>query len=181
MNKYVCQFSNVLNQTKCDNLIDIFEINDKKYETTLYANDIINCKQLKYKYTESFADSIINEVVSFINVNLDVYFEKCFKEYTYDYVCSDSMNITFEKYDSLCGFKISNANMNNNNNNIKFILYLNDVDRKCGGELVFNNDLYLQPTSGSLVLFPDIWCIRYIQNMPINNDVYVLTGNIIVT
>jgi len=165
----------VLSQKKCDDIVDIFEINDKQYVRQTINEEYVVCKQIKYKNTNSYPDSIINNVTAFINNILDKYLERIVKHTENKYIYSDELSITFEKYDAMQGFRL-NCVETNSNNNVKFILFLNNTNSNNRGQIVFNDEIFVQPKAGTLVLFPNIWCINYKQHLPIYHDVMLLTG-----
>jgi len=71
MNKYIQIYDNVLSQKKCDDIVDIFEINDKQYVRQTINEEYVVCKQIKYKNTNSYHDSIINNVTALINKKIE--------------------------------------------------------------------------------------------------------------
>lgn len=57
---------------------------------------------------------------------------------------------------------------------LTYIFYLNDIED--GGETEFYNGKKINPTKGTLVIFPALWTYLHRGNMPISNDKYIVTG-----
>lgn len=59
-----------------------------------------------------------------------------------------------------------------------FLYYLNDVEE--GGETVFENiGAKINPTKGTLVLFPPMWLYPHSAKPPISSKKYILSSNLV--
>jgi hypothetical protein len=57
---------------------------------------------------------------------------------------------------------------------ITYLWYLNDVEE--GGETVLEDNIFIKPTIGKLLLFPACWTYPHCGRIPISSNKYIITG-----
>ena len=168
MENFIYTKENCLNRDFCNQIIEHFENNNKQNScntNTLSVNP-------NNKFIE-FESKIINTLKNEINNYMQIY-GKFLGGY-------DKKDIYTNHY---CIYKIKNTNVgytqyvpSRDNTIINFIFYLSNNDQ-------LNNDILLDsiniiPKEGMLVLFPADWTLPYRIFSRLNEDKYILKGEIV--
>jgi hypothetical protein len=186
-----------LSKSLCDKIIELYNLDDKKYDGITKTGVDKNVKDTR--------DLIITNDIEWIKIkralqkelidNLKNYIEKLDDKHDYlnENQNTDSIFINFIDFSYLSEvntFMIQKYNKNigkfvyhndyhidfeeRKHRIITFLWYLNDVYE--GGETVFSGKYAVKPTTGKLVLFPATWSYPHCGKVPISNDKYILTG-----
>ena len=196
-NKYIYINENSISRELCEDIINLFEVEEKKYDgvtqegvrkdikdTTDY---IINSQDKKWTKIHYFLKTELNN-------NLKSYFKKLNKndcinnteqlsskvEYNYFSGLTLFFNIfMIQKYNKNKGRYIYHNDFivdfsNKSYRVITYLWYLNDV--KEGGQTVIEDNIKITPTAGKLLLFPSCWTYPHCGKIPISDNKYILTG-----
>ena len=173
-------YENVLSSELCDEIIDKFEREEKKFpgKTALGLN-------LNIKFTTDLhlKDVSGNEWIE-IDKKLYSGLNKCIKEYREKYqafrIYTEMKDTGFQiqRYIANEGFYIYHHDFRAETSRYRiltFLFYLNDVDE--GGETEFlYGRLKVKPQKGKCVLFPASWTCPHSGLMPKSNNKYIVTG-----
>ena len=196
-----CDYIYINNQSLskhlCDEIIDLYNLDDKKYDGITMAHvdknikdttDLIITDELKWiKIKRAIQKEVLDNLRNYVEKlnNKDDYLnigQNTSSRYTYFDNFLHNIEIeTFmiQRYiknigkfvyhnDSRIDFDKRKSRI------ITFLWYLNDVDE--GGETLFSGKYAVKPTTGKLVLFPATWSYPHCGKVPISNDKYILTG-----
>jgi hypothetical protein len=196
-NKYIYINENSISRELCEDIINLFELEEDKYigktrngvdkdikDTTDY---VINSEDKKWSKIHSFLKTELNN-------NLKSYFKNLNKNDCINNTEQLSSNIEYnyfselalffntfmiQKYNKNCGRYIyhndSHIDFSNKSNRIiTYLWYLNDV--KEGGQTVIEDNIKIIPRTGKLLLFPACWTYPHCGKIPISDNKYILTG-----
>jgi hypothetical protein len=165
----------------CEKIISLFNENtaeikkDTYVDTLVLKNNILKCSNI-WKNINTFIYKNLIE-------NLSMYYEKI-DELDDSYF----LNLVHTKL-SNNGFTILKYKKNGISNNkyeddyftdgkryriLKFIIFLNDDYED--GDVAFINNFKIKPIKKKIVIYPVDWVYATKQNIPINNDKYILCG-----
>jgi hypothetical protein len=195
-NKYIYKNENSISKSLCQDIINLFELEENKREGRIFAG--IN-KQIKdtTDYTINSDDPKWNGHHDFLydelNMNLDKYLKELNKNkiVNNDNQLSDKVFNFFDKKtfivkDIIIKRYIKNTGKYIYHNDfaidfsnsmfrvVTFLWYLNDVTE--GGETVFDGTTFIKPTAGKLILFPANWTYPHCGKIPISSNKYIITG-----
>jgi hypothetical protein len=197
MEKYIYTNKISLSQEICDDLIELFENEERKYDGVTHGGLQKNIKDTKdfvipenepkwYKYYQLFHNELTR--------NLKVYINKLNDNQIFQNINQNTNNI-FKHFEnsklSHSIFMIQRYKMNEGryvyhhdfsidyknkkNRVLTYLWYLNDV--KEGGETDFPDlSLQIKPEAGTLLLFPATWDFPHCGKMPISSNKYIVTG-----
>jgi hypothetical protein len=197
MEKYIYTNKISLSQEICDDLIELFENEERKYDGVTHGGLQKNIKDTKdfvipenepkwYKYYQLFHNELTR--------NLKVYINKLNDNQIFKNINQNTNNI-FKHFEnsklSHSIFMIQRYKMNEGryvyhhdfsidyknkkNRVLTYLWYLNDV--KEGGETDFPDlSLQIKPEAGTLLLFPATWDFPHCGKMPISSNKYIVTG-----
>jgi prolyl 4-hydroxylase len=178
MEEYIQEFDNSIPDMLCDEIIQMFELEEDKYNGVIMSGLNPNVKDTK-DFVIPQNDSKWNRIEKFLNEEL----QRCLKIYI------NNINefkdeklfvkaLMIQKYQKQKGKYTVHNDFHFENNTYRvftFIWYLNDVN--IGGETSFwNGKQKIVPKKGKLVFFPSSWCYPHEGKMPISNDKYILTN-----
>jgi hypothetical protein len=190
---YIYINENVLCNELCNDIIELFEKSNNKYEgiTASGLNKkikdttdlIINKNNTEWK-------NIFNFLKEELLININAYFNKINEKYINN---KDNNNKSFElinrnieisqfmiqKYLQNTGKYIYHNDFDVDHQQKKYrvltyIFYLNTINE--GGETEIIKDIKIKPESGKLLLFPASWTYPHSGLMPISSDKYIITG-----
>ena len=196
-NKYIYINENSISRELCEDIINLFEVEESKYAGKIKAgvnkdvkdttDYMINPEDKKWSKIHSFLKKELNN-------NLNSYLKKlngndCINnrqqlssEVEYNYFSVLSLffySFMVQKYNKNCGRYIyhndSHIDFSNKSNRIiTYLWYLNDV--KEGGQTVIEDNIKIIPRTGKLLLFPACWTYPHCGKIPISDNKYILTG-----
>jgi hypothetical protein len=196
-NKYIYINENSISRELCEDIINLFEVEESKYAGKIKAgvnkdvkdttDYMINPEDKKWSKIHSFLKKELNN-------NLNSYLKKlngndCINnreqlssEVEYNYFSVLSLffySFMVQKYNKNCGRYIyhNDSHMDFSNKSyrvITYLWYLNDVNE--GGQTVFEDNIKITPTAGKLLLFPACWTYPHCGKIPISDNKYILTG-----
>jgi Rps23 Pro-64 3,4-dihydroxylase Tpa1-like proline 4-hydroxylase len=197
MEKYIYTNKISLSQEICDDLIELFENEERKYDGITHGGLQKNIKDTKdfvipenepkwYKYYQLFHNELTR--------NLNMYINKLNDNEKFKNINQNTTNI-FKHFEnsklSHSIFMIQRYKMNEGryvyhhdfsidyknkkNRVLTYLWYLNDV--KEGGETDFPDlNLQIKPEAGTLLIFPATWDFPHCGKMPISSNKYIVTG-----
>lgn len=188
-NQFLYIKKNSISRELCNDMINMFEQEDDRYEGVCGNNSIVN---KNVKDTTDFVISNGGERWDKINKTLNKELTNNVNEYLKN--CNNTMRNT--KYQYLSGGLAHNSMqmqkyyknvgkfvyhedsqvdfINKSDRKITFMWYLNDVTE--GGETEFWCSYNIKPEVGKLVLFPADWTFPHTGKVPISNNKYIVTG-----
>jgi hypothetical protein len=178
---YIKQYDNSIPDILCDEIIDLFEQSDLKYEGITYNGLNKNVKDtidMRIPNNDNIWLNIHNYLTNEITRRLQNFMNDV-KQTSLDTDMFIHEPYLIQKYKQNSGKYVQHSDDYyskelNSYRCITFIWYLNDVEN--GGETVFWDDYKISPKKGKLVLFPALWCFPHKANIPLSNDKYILTG-----
>lgn len=176
------EYPNVLEPDFCNELIDIFENDDAKYQGVMEGGIDTNMKNtfdLHFKHcTHPNIKKYDDILFTILNKHLQEYIHSFINTGTADKAFSDA-GFQIQRYVKNTGFYIYHTDHhidyeNRKSRMITYIFYLNTIEE--GGETEFFGTTKIKAEQGKLVLFPAVWCIPHKGCMPISEDKYIATG-----
>jgi hypothetical protein len=176
-----------LTKELCDEIIHLFENEEKKHIGTMVGGVNLNKKNTTDFSIPIHQESCWNKINDILQTelqkHLNDYINKTKPIFKYNilkdmkYLFEDSYNI--QKYKANEGFYDYHNDSfidvyNNRYRVLTFLWYLNDVE--VGGETELLDDIFIKPECGNLLLFPASWTFPHRGKIPISNDKYILTG-----
>tara|TARA_B110000967_G_C18882031_1_gene561631 strand:+ start:418 stop:1014 length:597 start_codon:yes stop_codon:yes gene_type:complete len=171
----------------CNDIINLFEQEDKRYEgMTLNGVDknfkdttdfiIPHGEERWDKITKLMNKELVANVVGYVK-KYNNKINETYNLFNVDKLTVDSFQI--QKYNKNVGkFEYHHDGACNYHKEKKrvltFMWYLNDVED--GGETEFWSSYNIKPEAGKLVLFPASWTFPHCGKTPISNDKYIITG-----
>jgi hypothetical protein len=192
MNEFIFEIPNSLPDALCDDLINMYEIEDYKYEGQTLGGvntsikdttDLVMPKNDKvWERTETILyKQLMNGLDEYMkHLNKDEYSNINNKYHIFDNSDLHVDCFMLQKYNKCKGkYTYHNDFTNESEKNryrvITFIWYLNDVTD--GGETeFFGGKINIKPEKGKLVFFPASWAFPHRGKMPISNDKYIITN-----
>jgi hypothetical protein len=192
MNEFIFEIPNSLPDALCDDIINMYELEDNKYHGVTFAGvnkhvkdttDLIMPKNNKVweRIETVLYKQLMNGLAEYMkNLNKDEYSNK---KNTFSLLDNSNLhvdNFMLQKYNKCSGrYTYHNDFANESEKNryrvITFIWYLNDVTD--GGETeFFGGKINIKPEKGKLVLFPASWAFPHRGKMPLSNDKYIITN-----
>lgn len=194
---YVYINNTSLSKPLCDEIIKLYNLDDKTYDgltksgvdkNTKDTRDLIISDDTKWiKIKRAIHKELIENLDNYVeNLNKqDDYLNKCqntnivYKYFTDINHATEIDTYMIQRYKKNVGKFIYHNDshhdfINQRSRIITFLWYLNDVYE--GGETVFSGKYAVKPTTGKLVLFPATWSFPHCGKVPISNDKYILTG-----
>jgi hypothetical protein len=176
---FIQEFDNSLPDMLCDEIIQMFEMEEYRYVGVTLGGVNPNVKDTtdfmipkndsKWKKIEECLNKELNRCLS-------IYFNNVITDGTRNTL--NVKNFMIQKYLKKEGkYAIHDdfMTLKNEYRVITFLWYLNDVN--VGGETSFwKGKKNIIPKKGKLLLFPASWCYAHEGKMPISNDKYILTN-----
>jgi len=178
---YIYINNNSLSKELCDDIIEIYENNDKNYKSTTIGGlntDILvgsacECSDISNKKWPEIERCLFNELL----YNLREYMKQINSD---KYIHSSSLyfdNFRIQKYEKnemgKYNYHMDELIQNQSARKITFIWYLNDVYE--GGETSFYNKK-VKPTVGKLLIFPSTWTYPHSSISVRSNSKYIIVG-----
>lgn len=175
---YIKVFDDVLHPGNCEALINMFE-NSKEEFVVRDIEHYIKFTEINFNEHKKWS-KIID---SLLNV-----FLKCYKEYQQHFKIDGLQfpeNFGFEElrmkrylpndYDEFC-LHVDVNDSESSKRYLSYLLYLNDVEE--GGETTFGRDdeFFVKPKAGRLLMFPPLWTHVHTGKKPISGPKYILTS-----
>ena len=188
-NQFLYIKKNSISRELCNDMINLFEQEDDRYEGVVGNNSIVN---KNVKDTTDFVISNGGERWNKINKtlnkeltnNVNEYLRNCnntMRDNEYQYLSGGLVRhlMQMQKYYKNVGkFSYHEDSkvdfINKSDRKITFMWYLNDVTE--GGETEFWSSYNIKPEAGKLVLFPADWTFPHTAKVPISNNKYIVTG-----
>lgn len=176
LNDLIQVYDDVLPDTVCNFLIDLFEKNSDKQEV---IDDNKTPSFTQYNLTENVEESseienVHNYLVSIVIEYRNKYYkfidDRCFPaEHDVEY-------FRIKKYkndgNDMFDTHVDVTDYSNAKRYLSFMWYLNDVTE--GGETVFTN-FKITPKKGRLLMFPPMWMFPHKGLPPMSNEKYLLS------
>lgn len=195
--RYIYVNNSSLSKPLCNEIIQMYESDDSKYEgitkkgvdknikdtTDLVITDETKWIKIKKAIHKELIKNLNNytEQLNLINdfVNLEQNTTSNFRYFANFKHPLEIPTFMVQRYNKNVGKFIYHDDSHNDVENkkyriITFLWYLNDVFE--GGETVFSGKYAVKPTTGKLVLFPATWNYPHCGKIPISSDKYILTG-----
>ena len=188
-NQFLYIKKNSISRELCNDMINLFEQEDDRYEGVVGNNSIVN---KNVKDTTDFVISNGGERWNKINKtlnkeltnNVNEYLRNCnntMRDNEYQYLSGGLVRhlMQMQKYYKNVGKFVYHEDsqvdfINKSDRKITFMWYLNDVTE--GGETEFWSSYNIKPEAGKLVLFPADWTFPHTAKVPISNNKYIVTG-----
>jgi hypothetical protein len=177
---FIQEFENSLPDMLCDEIIQMFEMEEHRYKGMTLGGVNPNIKD-----TTDFIipknDSKWTKIEECLNKEL----ERCLSIYFSNIIISNGIkrnlyvnNFMIQKYKKKEGKYTLHNDFHCEGNKYRvmtFLWYLNDVN--VGGETSFwKGKKKIIPKKGKLLLFPASWCYAHEGKMPISNNKYIITN-----
>jgi hypothetical protein len=200
-NKYIYTNENSISKELCYDIIQMFEseenkndgrtlggVNKKVKDTVDY---VINANDKKwYKYHQFLYKELSRNIKNYLdglNKNNCINNNNQLSSLNYNYFDGKNLDIeTFmvQRYIKNTGRYIYHNDFmvdikNSKHRVITYLWYLNDVEE--GGETVLEDNIFIKPTTGKLLLFPACWTYPHCGRIPISSNKYIITGWIYVS
>jgi prolyl 4-hydroxylase len=176
LNDFIQIHENVLDETTCKFLIELFEdqkdkheviLNDRKPNFTQF--NLTENNNISTKVT-NIHNLLIKKTMDYRDLYYETYDKRVFPEkHSFEqfrikrYIPNE--NQAFDTHVDVVDHETSRRY-------ISFMWYLNDVDE--GGETQFLN-LMIKPEQGKLIVFPPFWMFPHMGKDPISNPKYILS------
>ena len=196
MNEFIYNSKNSLPDTMCDEIIELFETSEGKYDGMTLSGVLKHLKDTtdfiipkNNKIWHNIEQYLYNELSTKLLDYMDVVNKK------EEYNLQNNSNITFkvfgdntiqhidsfmiQKYEKGAGKYIYHNDflMDINKSRyrtITYLWYLNTIEE--GGETEFFGNYKIKPEKGKLILFPASWCYPHRGKVPISDNKYIITG-----
>jgi hypothetical protein len=191
MSDFIYEIKNSIPDELCDDIINMYELEDNKYGGLVFGGlikeikdttDLLIPKNEKRweRLEKSLYDALsvgFKEYTTFLNK--EDYKSKNRNYNILEFTNFHIQNFMIQKYKKCEGKYVYHNDFSADYENkcyriITFIWYLNDVTE--GGETEFWGNYTVKPEKGKLVLFPASWCYPHRGKMPISNDKYIITN-----
>ena len=196
-NKYIYTNINSLSRELCEDIINLFEIEEGRYAGVTFNGVDKNIKDTTDYYIKP-EDKKWSKIHSFLNKelnnNLKSYLDKLNENNCINNSGQLTERIDYKYFNSekfyFHSFMIQKYNKNEgryiyhndfmidhsikSNRVITYLWYLNDVTE--GGQTVIEDNIKITPTAGKLLLFPACWTYPHCGKIPISDNKYILTG-----
>lgn len=197
MDKYIYTNKTSLSSELCNDIIQLFEIENKKYEGVTAAGlnkNIKNTMDFVIPKDNNKWYKIYNFLSKELQYNIKEYLNNLNNNDEYKNINQDT-NITYKFFDNnkyyIHNFMVQRYNRNEGkyvyhndfmidhkkkqNRIITYLWYLNDVIE--GGETTFHSgEIKINPEIGKLILFPACWSYPHCGKMPLSSSKYIITG-----
>jgi len=193
---YIYINNNSLSKPLCDEIIQLYNLDEKKYEGITMGGvdknikdtmDLIITNDNKWiKIKRAIHKELIENLNNYIEklnnksdyLNIDQQTNSKFKYFSNSSV-TEIYTFMIQKYNKYNGKYIyhNDARIDLDKKQsriITFLWYLNDVVE--GGETVFSGKYAVKPSTGKLVLFPATWSYPHCGKIPLSSDKFILTG-----
>lgn len=197
MDKYIYTNKTSLSSELCNDIIQLFEIENKKYEGVTAAGlnkNVKNTMDFVIPKDNNKWYKIYNFLSKELQYNIKEYLNNLNNNDEYKNINQDT-NITYKFFDNnkyyIHNFMVQRYNRNEGkyvyhndfmidhekkqNRIITYLWYLNDVIE--GGETTFHSgEIKINPEIGKLILFPACWSYPHCGKMPLSSSKYIITG-----
>ena len=186
---YICEYKKSIPDILCNDIIQMFESQDNKYEGLIIGGINKNIKDTT-DYVIPKNDKKWEKIEKFLYRELENKLKKYTKTHTKneykrgrtEYSIFGIKNIftqrfMIQKYEKNKGKYIYHNDFNSGDNSsriITFLWYLNTVEE--GGHTVFWENYKIKPEQGKLLLFPSFWCYPHTGKVPLSDNKYIITG-----
>ena len=186
---YICEYKKSIPDILCNDIIQMFESQDNKYEGLIIGGINKNIKDTT-DYVIPKNDKKWEKIEKFLYRELENKLKKYTKTHTKneykrgrtEYSIFGIKNIftqrfMIQKYEKNKGKYIYHNDFHSENNSsriITFLWYLNTVEE--GGHTVFWENYKIKPEQGKLLLFPSFWCYPHTGKVPLSDNKYIITG-----
>jgi len=180
---YIYTIKNSLSKSLCGEIIERFELEDKRTAGITYSGKDTNIKDTTDFHLSANPDAwkdIDKVLTNELSKALNEYFEYLNKDISL-LLCKNVRDLGFQiqKYEKGVGkYVFHNDHQVYHHDRmdraITYIWYLNDVEE--GGETSFFNKGKVRPEQGKLVLFPSCWTYPHSGLMPVSHHKYIITG-----
>ena len=197
MEKYIYTNKISLSREVCQDIINLFESEERKYDGVTQGGLQKNIKDTKdfvipeneakwYKYYKLLHDELTRNSHIYINkLNENPSFQNVNQNTTSIYKHFSNIKISHsgfmaQRYIMNEGRYVYHHDFavdlkNKKNRVITYLWYLNDVEE--GGETDFPDiNIKVKPEAGKLVLFPASWDFPHCGKIPISSNKYIITG-----
>lgn len=197
-NKYIYINETSLSKIVCNELINIFENSQNKYDGLTHGGlnkkikdttdiSIPSNDKTWFKYHKLLKEELFRNLKNYIdlidNYSNDYNNSNLNSPYKFSHIeCQKGMRVKvflMQKYDKCKGRYIYHNDSRidvkiKEQRIITFLWYINDVEE--GGETCFGDEIQIRPEQGKLILFPSCWTFPHCGKMPISSDKYIITG-----
>jgi hypothetical protein len=180
---YIYTIKNSLSKSLCGEIIERFELEDKRTAGITYSGKDTNIKDTTDFHLSANPDAwkdIDKVLTNELSKALNEYFDYINKDISL-LVCKNVKDLGFQiqKYEKGVGKYVFHNDhqvyhQERMDRAITYIWYLNDVEE--GGETSFFNKGKVRAEQGKLVLFPACWTYPHSGLMPISHHKYIITG-----
>lgn len=174
---------NSLSKIICDEIIENFEVSNKKYDGLTIGGvnkDVKNTIDCGIQKNDIIWSSIYKLLKTELIRNVKIYVDRCTSSLPSEYKLFENgvvlQTLHAQKYNRNSGKYVYHSDKFADGEKVRvitFIWYLNDV--LDGGETEFI-DFKIKPETGKLLLFPATWSYPHRGNMPLSSDKYIITG-----
>jgi len=195
-NNYIYINEQSISKELCIDIIQLFELEENKnHGRTLSGIDkkikdtvdyVINSNDKKwYKYHQFLYKELTRNIKNYLDsLNKNNRINNCNQLSSSKYEYFEGQNLDIEifmiqRYIKNTGRYIYHNDFmvdskNNKHRVITYLWYLNDVEE--GGETVLEDNIFIKPTTGKLLLFPACWTYPHCGKIPVSNNKYIITG-----
>jgi Rps23 Pro-64 3,4-dihydroxylase Tpa1-like proline 4-hydroxylase len=180
---YIYTIKNSLSKSLCGEIIERFELEDKRTAGITYSGKDTNIKDTTDFHLSANPDAwkdIDKVLTNELSKALNEYFDYINKDISL-LVCKNVKDLGFQiqKYEKGVGKYVFHNDhqvyhQERMDRAITYIWYLNDVEE--GGETSFFNKGKVRAEQGKLVLFPACWTYPHSGLMPVSHHKYIITG-----
>jgi hypothetical protein len=180
---YIYTIKNSLSKSLCGEIIERFELEDKRTAGITYSGKDTNIKDTTDFHLSANPDAwkdIDKVLTNELSKALNEYFDYLNKDISL-LVCKNVKDLGFQiqKYEKGVGKYVFHNDhqvyhQERMDRAITYIWYLNDVEE--GGETSFFNKGKVRAEQGKLVLFPACWTYPHSGLMPVSHHKYIITG-----
>lgn len=189
--EFIYEARDVIPESVCQQIIDKYERSDKKYQGRVGAgivdNSVKKSLDLSISGDPKWAD-ICHSLDRYIVVGINRYFEHLVHnafngieeilELTFS-DCVDNTGYTIQKYSVGGKYNWHIDDDPTKKRLFGFIIYLNDVDKNCGGCTEFTNGKKIVPKVGNILFFPSSWTYPH-RGQELESGVkYIVTGFVV--
>lgn len=185
---FIYQYPNSIPKILCEDIIQLFEEEQDKYEGVVISGLNKNVKDTtdfvipkrndKWKKIEKFLyKELFNKIIRYKN-NLQ---QNEYNNYNIKFLFLKgdlfAKDFLISKYRQNTGKYIYHNDFSYSEKSarvITFLWYLNDIEE--GGETIFWDNYKIKPESGKLILFPATWTYPHTGKIPISSNKYIITG-----
>lgn len=185
-NKYIYTINNSISKELCYEIINMFENDDSKIEGLTLGGlnkNIKDTTDLVITLNNKKWYKIYNFLYNELSRKLSNYFIKI-NNNTFNYIYFETNKLYFEifmiqRYLKNEGKYIYHHDFrtdlpNKKHRILTYLWYLNDVEE--GGETVLEDNIFIKPEAGKLLIFPACWTYPHTGKVPLSSNKYIITG-----